>query len=256
MLNYRLYGRLGSGQIPLVVLHGLLGALDNWHTFARGQEEARAVIAVDLRNHGLSPHVEGMSYQQMVADVLEVLDALQITACYLMGHSMGGKLAMNLALQHPQIVERLLVVDIAPKAYPPRHQALLQAMVTMPLAELRSRKQADEWLAPVVNHPFERGFLLKNLARAGDGSFYWQCNLPEITRHYLKISGFPQTGASYAGKTLFIRGGQSDYVSEGDGALIHSSFPNARIETIAEAGHLPHVQTPVVFTELVDVFLA
>lgn len=180
---------------PLVVLHGLLGSLDNWQTFARGQTTQRAVLAMDLRNHGASPHLEGMSYRQMGADVVEVLDALGIPRCDLMGHSMGGKVAMTLALQHPERVKRLLVVDIAPKAYPPRHQALLQAMSTLPLTTLTSRKQADEWLSSTVKHPFERGFLLKNLGRHTDGSFFWQCNLPEIAKQYLKISGFPHRKA-------------------------------------------------------------
>lgn len=255
MLNYRVYGDLNDTP-PLVVLHGLLGALDNWYTFARTQEGNRTVLAVDLRNHGGSPHVEGMSYREMVEDVVEVLDALHITQCDLMGHSMGGKVAMNLALLHPSLVQRLIVVDIAPKAYPPRHQALIQAMVTMPLAELKSRKQADDWLAPTVKHPFERGFLLKNLGRNTDGAFHWLCNLGEIARHYLKISSFPQPVAQFTAPSLFIRGGQSDYVTDADVALIQQTFPAAQLATVADAGHLPHVQTPAAFTALVNTFLA
>ncbi|MBO0611971.1 MAG: hypothetical protein RL122_402 [Pseudomonadota bacterium] len=255
MLNYRLFGDLSSSAAPLVVLHGLLGSLDNWHTFARGQAGKRTVLAIDLRNHGDSPHVAGMSYRQMVDDVVAVLDTLAIPECYLMGHSMGGKVAMMLALQHPSRVRRLLVVDIAPKAYPPRHQALLHAMVGMPLGELSSRKQADEWLSATVKHPFERGFLLKNLGRKTEGQFYWQCNLPEIARHYLKISGFPTTDAVYPAPTLFIRGGQSDYVADTDLPMIRQAFPAAELVTVAAAGHLPHVQTPAEFTVLVEAFL-
>lgn len=254
MLNYRLHGDLDE-QPPLVVLHGLLGSLDNWTTFARGQAGKRPVLAIDLRNHGGSPHVDGMSYRDMVADVLEVLNALDIGSCDLMGHSMGGKVAMVLALQHPAVIRRLLVVDIAPKAYPPRHQALLQAMTSMPLTELKSRKQADDWLAPTVKHPFERGFLLKNLGRNADGGFYWQCNLHEIARHYLKISGFPPITGEFTAAALFIRGGQSDYVADDDLALIRQHFPQAELATIESAGHLPHVQTPAEFTTLVDGFL-
>jgi len=255
VLNYRLFGDISSSTPPLVVLHGLLGSLDNWQTFARGQAGKRTVLAIDLRNHGDSPHVDGMSYRQMVDDIVAVLDALAIVKCLLMGHSMGGKVAMLLALQHPDRVQRLLVVDIAPKAYPPRHQALLQAMVGMPLATLSSRKQADEWLSATVKHPFERGFLLKNLGRKTDGQFYWQCNLPEIARHYLKISGFPTTDAVYPAPTLFIRGGQSDYIAEADLPLIQHAFPAAALVTVEAAGHLPHVQTPAEFTALVDDFL-
>lgn len=255
MLNHRFYGE-PDGSTPLVVLHGLLGSLENWHTFARGQAGKRTVLAIDLRNHGNSPPVEGMSYRDMVADIIEVLDTLKIPFIDLMGHSMGGKVAMALALQTPDRVQRLVVVDIAPKAYPPRHQALLQAMVTMPLGELGSRKQADEWLASTVKHPFERGFLLKNLGRNSDGVFYWQCNLHEIARHYLKISGFPVTDRQFTHPTLFIRGGQSDYVAETDLALIQSYFPAATLATLETAGHLPHVQTPAEFTARVEAFLA
>lgn len=254
MLNYRLHGDL-NGQPPLVVLHGLLGSLENWATFARGQSGKRTVLAIDLRNHGGSPHVDGMSYRDMVADVVEVLNSLDIESCDLMGHSMGGKVAMALVLQHAAMIRHLLVVDIAPKAYPPRHQALLQAMTSMPLTELKSRKQADDWLAPTVKHPFERGFLLKNLGRNTGGDFYWQCNLHEIARHYLKISSFPPVDGIFTAAALFIRGGQSDYVADENLALIHQHFPQAELATIESAGHLPHVQTPAEFTTLVEGFL-
>lgn len=254
MLNYRLFGTLDSSP-PLLVLHGLLGSLDNWQTFAKGQAGKRTVLAVDLRNHGDSPHVAGMSYRQMVADIVEVLDTLAIPHCDLIGHSMGGKVAMALALQHPERIQRLLVVDIAPKMYPPRHQALLQAMSAMPLATLTSRKQADEWLSATVKHPFERGFLLKNLGRNAEGRFYWQCNLPEITQHYLKISGFPTPAGVFPKPALFVRGAQSDYVQDTDIEGIQQVFPLAALTTIAAAGHLPHVQTPAEFSDVVNAFL-
>lgn len=255
MLNYQLHGKETDGAMPLVVLHGLLGSLDNWYTFSRSQTGKRSILAVDMRNHGGSPHVEGMSYRQMVDDLLELLAALGIASFDLMGHSMGGKVAMALALQQPALIRRLLVVDIAPKAYPPRHQALLQAMLAMPLAEITSRKQADEWLTPVVKHPFERGFLLKNLGRKKEGDFYWQCNLAEIARHYLKISGFPAFDSTCPTPALFIHGKQSDYVTEADMELIRQYFPAARLAAIETAGHLPHVQTPAEFTALVEGFL-
>lgn len=254
MLNYRVFGTLGSAP-PLVVLHGLLGTLDNWQTFAREQSATRAVLALDLRNHGNSAHVEGMSYRHMVADVLTVLDALAIPCCDLMGHSMGGKVAMRLALQSPERVQRLIVVDIAPKTYPPRHQALLQALSSLPLATLTSRRQADEWLSSTVEHPFERGFLLKNLSRRSDGTFAWQCNLAEIAKHYLTISGFPRPENVFNQPTLFVRGGQSDYLQETDIEGIREAFPQANIITIDAAGHLPHVQTPAAFNTVVNAFL-
>jgi len=254
VLNYRVFGDAGIAP-PIVVLHGLLGSLENWQTFARKQALTHTVLALDLRNHGDSPHVTGMSYQQMSADVVAVLDALAVPTCDLMGHSMGGKVAMMLALQHPARVQRLLVVDIAPKAYPPRHQALLQALSTLPLATLTSRKQADEWLSSTVNHPLERGFLLKNLGRRTDGTFFWQCNLPEIAKQYLKISGFPTPASVFDHPTLFVRGGQSDYIQDADIDSIHQAFPGATLTTLDAAGHLPHVQTPAEFSAVVNAFL-
>lgn len=254
VLNHRLYEG-PADAVPLVVLHGLLGELDNWHTFARSQSERRTVLAADLRNHGKSPHVSGMAYRDMAADVVALLDRLDMPSCHLMGHSMGGKVAMMLALQQPARVRRLVVVDIAPKAYPPRHQALLQAMLALPLVSLTSRREADAWLEPIVRHPLERGFLLKNLGRQADGQFYWQCNLPEIARYYLSISGFPAIDTVFSDPVQFIRGGQSDYVADTDMPLIRKHFPNATLVTLEAAGHLPHVQTPAAFASQINAFL-
>lgn len=266
VLNYKLHGALPENPTqatarlaPLVVLHGLLGSLDNWNSFARRYTQAteQPIIAIDLRNHGDSPHVEGMSYRLMGDDILELLEHLKLDDIDLMGHSMGGKVAMHLALQDaiPLNIRRLIVVDIAPVIYPARHQALLQAMLTMPLASFTSRREADQWLAPTIKHPFERGFLLKNLKRSGE-HFEWQCNLPEIAQHYLKISGFPvSSNALYEKSALFIDGGQSDYITDDNWQAVRTLFPNAQRETLAEAGHLPHVQMPAEFMECIQTFM-
>ena len=249
MLNYRIHGALLGHNRPLVVMHGLLGSLDNWNTFASSQQEQRPVIAIDMRNHGDSPHVSGMGYQLMVADVLEVLDHLQLEQIDVMGHSMGGKVAMWLALNHPQRINKLIVVDIAPVHYPPRHQVLLQAMLTMPIASFKTRREADNWLAPTIKHPFERAFLLKNLTWGDNKQFVWQCHLTEIGRHYLKLTAFPAHDSVYPKDSLFIGGGQSDYLDEASWEHTQRVFPQARRIIIPEAGHLPHVQTPAVFSE-------
>ena len=258
-LHYQLYNesylQQGSNP-PLLILHGLLGSLENWNTFCRAQQQTqRSMIAVDLRNHGRSPHVAGMSYSLMVADIACLLDALQLTQLDVMGHSMGGKVAMCFALQQPQRVKRLIVVDILPKDYPPHHQALLKALLSMPLGQLKNRKEADEWLAPTVTQAFERAFLLKNLQRAPEGGFQWRCHLSEIARHYLNISRFPEITAQYSGETLLIRGAQSDYVAMEQWPHAKQYFPQAELVNIEKAGHLPHIQTPEVFTEQVEQFL-
>ena len=245
-----------NNNSPIVLVHGLFGSLDNLGVLARDLVSDHDILQVDMRNHGLSGRSEEMTYAAMAQDLLDTLDAINLQKVTLIGHSMGGKVAMQLALHYPAQFSHLIVVDIAPKPYPLHHQALLQAMLSMPLAELSSRKQADEWLAPTVKQPFERGFLLKNLARHSDGHFYWQCNLSEIVKHYLKISSFPQQHTQSDLPTLFIKGGQSDYISEEDLSLISAYFANAQLEVIPTAGHLPHVQTPEPFTQLVTQFLA
>ena len=255
MLNYRIYGDADNLQRPLVVLHGLLGSLDNWHTFATKQQSERSIIAMDMRNHGASPHVEGMNYRLMVQDVLAVVDHLQLSKFDLMGHSMGGKAAIWLALDYPERFNKLIFVDIAPVTYPPRHQAILQAMLSMPLASFKSRKEADAWLAPTIKQPFERAFFLNNLKWDDNGKFTWQCNLPEIAKHYLSITAFNETERRYQGDTLFIGGGQSDYLQPERWQVVQTYFPAARLAMIEEAGHLPHVQTPDIFTEHVNMML-
>ena len=254
MLNYKIYGALES-KPSIMMLHGLLGSLDNWSSQAKLLQEQYAVITVDLRNHGDSPHVRGMSYREMAADVVELLNHLSIKQCYLMGHSMGGKVAMTLALEKPQRIKQLIIVDIAPKAYKPRHLKILQSMMSLPLEQIKTRKEADSYLAGWISTALERSFLLKNLKRNKDG-FYWQCNLPEIARNYLKISGFSAPkGQYYSNPSLFIRGGLSDYI-QNDNELIQQYFPLNRVETLSRSGHLPHVEEPNAFYHLVDNFFS
>ncbi len=255
MLNYRIHGEPNSTTLPLVVQHGLFGSSDNWNTFAAKQKTKRPVIALDMRNHGDSPHVEGMSYSKMAEDVLEVLDHLDLPVVDLMGHSMGGKVAMLLALNQPQRINNLIIVDIAPVNYPPKFNALLKAMLSMPLADFKNRREADNWLAPLVSNAFERAFLLKNLTWDSNKKLTWQCNLQEIARHYLSITHFPAIDRIYSGNTLFISGGKSDYVTPDGWQVALKYFPAAQHIRIEEAGHLPHVQTAEVFISHVNDFL-
>ncbi len=251
MLNYKIHGDLTSSIMPLVVMHGLLGSLDNWNTFAAKQRDERPVIAIDMRNHGNSPHVDGMSYPLMMTDVLAVLDHLQLQTVDLMGHSMGGKVAMWLALYQPQRVNNLIIVDIAPVTYPLQYQSLIQAMLDMPLANFKSRREADTRLASTVKQPFERAFLLKNLAWK-DKKLIWQCNLAEIARYYADIASFPRTERTYSGNALFISGSQSNYVTANGWQTALQYFPHAEHIVIDSAGHLPHVQTPEIFIQHVQ----
>lgn len=255
MLNYKIYGELTETTTPIVMLHGLLGSLDNWNGQAKQVSASETVITIDLRNHGDSDHVKGMSYREMADDIIELFNALNIKSCRLMGHSMGGKVAMALALSSPSRVKRLCIVDIAPKAYQLRHQKILHSMMSLPLKGIKTRKDADTWLADWIPTPVERGFLLKNLRRNESG-FYWQCNLAEIVKNYLKISGFSNPkNRQFIKPTLFIQGGLSDYIQAEDKALIKEIFPDASIETLESCGHLPHVEDVEGFYQLLRGFI-
>lgn len=253
MLAYQIVGKEKPGT-PLIFLHGMLGERQNWNTQATHFSSHYRVITVDLRNHGESPHVKGMSYRQMADDVRELMQHLTISNAHFCGHSMGGKVAMLLALQYPEQVTKLAVIDIAPVKYPLWHQPVLQALLALPVSELKNRREADDLLAQAIDDPFERAFLLKNLQRSDTG-FRWKCNLPEIARQYLKIASFPDVQQHFAGATLFIKGSDSNYITQDTEPAIYKYFPNAEIETITSAGHLPHIQQPHAFAETLGRFL-
>ncbi|MBP0048463.1 alpha/beta fold hydrolase [Marinobacterium sp. AK62] len=248
------FQRLGQGK-PLVILHGLFGSLENWGLQARALSERFDVIAVDLRNHGRSPHSPGMTYADMSADLKALLDSLELDRVLLMGHSMGGKVAMQFALDHPERVEKLVVVDIAPVHYPPHHDDVIQGLKAIPLTTLKSRREADQVLARYVDSEPTRAFLLKNLYRNDARQFAWRMNLDTLAEDYSDISAAPDSANThYGGPTLFIKGGESDYLKPEHQRPIETLFPQAKFKIIAGAGHLPHVEKPAAFTKLVETF--
>ncbi len=251
-LHFRSYG---SGT-PLVILHGLFGSLDNWHSMSQKLSGKFQVLAVDQRNHGQSPHSLEMSYQLMAQDINELLEALHLPAAHVLGHSMGGKTAMQLALAFPQRVQKLIVVDIAPRPYPPHHEQVLAALLSLDLHPGHDRRHLERALAPDIPDLATRQFLLKNLKRNPDGSFRWQLGLGEIQRNYRRLSEGITAGAAFNGPALFLRGEESDYVADADGDSIRALFPRAELQTIARAGHLPHVENPRAFLEAVNTFLS
>jgi pimeloyl-ACP methyl ester carboxylesterase len=259
-LNARELG--GAGKAPLVLLHGLLGSSRNWQKAGAGLAEAaggRNVWALDLRNHGKSPWSDTMSYEAMVADVLAWLDARGLGAVDLMGHSMGGKVAMVLACRHPERVRRLVVVDIAPRDYLSHgHRAEFAAMNELRLETLQSRGEAEMKMEGRVPDWGMRKFLTTNLERGEDGGWRWAVNLPVLTAVLPELERNPlngDAGEKFAGPTLFIRGGKSRYVREEDLAGIAKVFPASRVETIAAAGHNPHMETRAEFCAAVGEFL-
>ncbi|WP_041532141.1 alpha/beta fold hydrolase [Pelobacter propionicus] len=245
----------GSGP-PLIILHGLLGSGDNWRTMARWLAGRYRVFSLDLRNHGRSPHCDRMDYPAMAEDLRQFMEQHSLGRTILLGHSMGGKVAMRFALAWPEMVEKLVVVDIAPKPYGARHDDILRGLVALEPERFREREDIDLVLQASIPDPDMRLFLLKNLVRTPRGSFAWRINLESIVRNYDVISGWPVDVASCGVSALFMKGECSDYLRVADAGLVRDSFPRARLVTISHAGHWPHVEAPGVFRAALDGFLA
>jgi pimeloyl-ACP methyl ester carboxylesterase len=249
------YNQYGQDGPPLLILHGLLGANGNWHTLSRSAfSEAARVFALDQRNHGRSPHTDKMDYASMAEDVREFLADQHLGDAHLLGHSMGGKTAMQAALSYSDAVDRLIVVDMAPKAYPPRHRDLLDALARIDPSDYQDRQAIDEALAADVSSVPVRQFLLKNLKYDGE-RYSWTMNLDAIRAHYDALSGDLPADGTFEGPTLFVRGEASDYVADEDRSAIREHFPNARLETIDGAGHWVHADAPEAFADVVLDFL-
>ena len=247
--------RLGDGP-PLVVLHGLFGSGRNWGGHARALSERRAVHLLDLRNHGESPWHDEVGYAVMAADVAAYMDAQGIERAEILGHSMGGKTAMMLALAEPERVTALMVVDIAPVAYGHSHEGHAEAMQALDLSSLTRRSDADAALAAAVPDPGERAFLLQNLV-ARDGAYRWRANLDALRSGMAQLVGWPEPepGAGYDGPTFFLAGADSNYVLPEHRSEILRLFPAAEIDHIDEAGHWVHAQQPQAFLEAALGFL-
>ncbi len=236
------FRELGGQGKPLVILHGLLGSLRNWQS--AGVELAHhgyRVWAVDLRNHGQSPWATDCSYAAMAADVIALIEAQGWGPVHLMGHSMGGKTAMRVAMDRPDLVSGLTVVDIAPKVYANRVRVEFEAMAALNLQAITTRKSADEALAALVPEWGMRQFILTNLTKNDQEAWTWGVNREALTAALPEILGNPlQSGEVWQGPTTFIRGGKSHYIQPEDEAQIRKYFPIAEIITLPESGHNPH----------------
>jgi esterase len=243
----------GQGR-PLVILHGLLGSARNWGAVVKALGEWRHAVALDLPNHGSSPWSEVMDYPFMAGEVAKVVERLGPPAG-VMGHSMGGKAAMTLALTRPELVERLAVVDIAPVGYRHTFAPYVKAMRGAPLGEAKRRADIEEHLALHIPDPGVRAFLMQNL-EGGAGGYRWRPNLAVLGAHMEDILDFPRfpPGASYDGPTLFIAGENSDYVLPEHRGEIHRLFPQAQIIRVPGAGHWVHADNLKVFLAAVAPF--
>lgn len=244
----------GDGP-PLIVLHGLFGSARNWTTVAKQLAQTHRVYALDLRNHGSSPWSDSMSYHDLADDVQRFIARLGAGPVAVLGHSMGGKTAMMLALAHPSWVKRLIAVDIAPVAYEGGElKFYISAMQNVRLDGLARRSEADEQLRDQVPDPGIRAFLMQNLTDR-DGRFAWRLNLPALARTMPQISGFPEVTTQYPGPSLFVSGQRSDYVRPAHHEAIRQLFPSARFAVIAGAGHWVHAEQPQLLVQHVLAFL-
>jgi len=252
-LFFRQTGETGT---PLVILHGVFGSADNWLTVAKLLAERYRVFTVDQRNHGRSPHSDEFDYEVMAADLKELIDDQELENPVVIGHSMGGKTAMQFAMTYPAAWSKLVVVDIAPKFYPIHHDRILAGLNAIDLTTLQNRQQAEEILTRYEDDPGTRQFLLKNLYRdAATGRFGWRLNLDVLTRD-IHLVGSELTGLRITTKpALFLRGSESGYVRPEDERDIRRVFPNARIETIANAGHWVQADQPEAFVAAVAGFV-
>ncbi|MEZ4830269.1 MAG: alpha/beta fold hydrolase [Bacteroidia bacterium] len=244
------------GQGPaLIILHGLFGSLDNWVTHARSLADDFTVITVDQRNHGRSPHAERWDYPAMAEDLATLMDQSGIYQAHLLGHSMGGKTVMQFASDFPERINRLVVADMAPKAYPPHHNEILSTLNRIDVHTLSSRQEADAQLATGIPETAVRQFLLKSLGRNEDLSFEWKFNLRVISRDYANILAPVKLHAPFPNPTLFVSGSRSAYVQPEDMPEIKEYFPQVIFRTIPNAGHWLHADQPELFIQEVRNFL-
>jgi len=238
---------------PLIILHGFFASSRNWRQIAEKLSAEFHVTVPDMRNHGASPHDPVMDYPAMAADLLELIESRGMPSVNLLGHSMGGKIAMWFALNYPGIVNKLIIVDIAPVSYAHSFDPLIDALKALPLAEIVNRKQAETLLSSAIPETAYRQFLLQNLVLA-NGKYHWRVDLDIFSETSANIAAFPDSAhlTPYLQDTLFVAGEQSTYVKPAD---IRALFPEATVTSVAGAGHWLHVQQPAVFIGLVENFL-
>eukprot|EP01120_Amphizonella_sp_Union-15-10_P005526 TRINITY_DN1640_c0_g1_i1.p1 TRINITY_DN1640_c0_g1~~TRINITY_DN1640_c0_g1_i1.p1 ORF type:complete len:285 (-),score=25.82 TRINITY_DN1640_c0_g1_i1:169-1023(-) len=236
-------------------LHGLFGSGNNWRSI--GQKVASRMLVnvrlVDCRNHGESPHHPDMDYEVMAQDLKSLIETNSFGSVYLIGHSMGGKMAMNFAIKYPNLVRKLVVVDISPIGYrSSEHVNIAQALSDIPLSTIKERKEADQYLSQSVQDPFVRSFLLQNLIRVEDGTYKWRLNIDSIKKNMKKLMG--SVDGIFLPDTLFIKGTDSSYILDADYDVIMRMFPKCEIKEV-RGSHYPHAENPQEFSDVLISFL-
>ncbi|MCB0278682.1 MAG: alpha/beta fold hydrolase [Calditrichaeota bacterium] len=244
---------IGNGP-DIIILHGLFGSGDNWQSVAKQLSSSYRVHLPDLRNHGQSPHSIEMSYPLMAADIKEYVEQEFLSHVVLVGHSLGGKTAMQFAADYPEFLEKLVVVDIAPKRYPDHHSSIINALLELDLTNTSSRSELDKRLSASISELAVRQFLLKNLKRNDRSGFEWQMNIEGIQANYDALMLAPELRGTIPVPALFIYGQLSSYVSEDDKEMIKQYFPRVEFHSI-KAGHWVHAERPDEFLDILTQFL-
>jgi len=239
---------VGEGNKIIVILHGLFGSGDNWKTYANKlASKGFCIHLIDQRNHGRSFHTHDFNYDLLVRDLKNYLDHNNIHNCILMGHSMGGKTAMNFALKHSEYVSNLIVIDIAPKYYPVHHDKILEALASLGLDQISNRKEADQKLSNYIDDSGLKNFLLKNLYWINKTKLAFRFNLSSLIKNISSIGERVNSDNKFQGMTIFLKGEYSNYIDEKDNIGITSLFPEASIVTIPKSNHWLHVDNPDCF---------
>lgn len=245
---------LGSGE-PLIILHGFLGMGDNWKTLALKFADQYEVHLVDQRNHGRSFHDDDFSYEHMVDDLLHYIESKNLQLVNILGHSMGGKTAMLFAVEYPDLVNKLIVADIAPRFYPLHHQHILEALNAVDFEKVTSRKEIEEIFKKHLPELGVRQFLLKNVFRDSEGKLAYRFNLEALEEQIDEVGVALPSRAVFEGPVLFLKGENSGYISLEDEGLIHAHFPKSEIISISNSGHWLHAENPTDFHNNVVRFL-
>lgn len=255
MTHPTLFSReFGAGD-PILILHGLFGFSDNWQTIAKSLAEHHLVVTPDLRNHGRSPHVPSHSYPEMAEDLRAFMEEKWMFNAAIIGHSMGGKVAMQFALDHPDMVEKLVVVDMEPSQAEDNHGDIFQALLGLDLTKMAERSDIEAYLTEKIPEFGTRQFLLKNITREDDGSFVWKMNLPVLWKHYPDILAAVSGPHPFDKPALFVRGSRSSYVKDAEWEVVKHLFPQAQLVTIEGAGHWVHADQPKALLEVLKPFL-
>ena len=255
ILHSKIYGEDKPGT-PLLVFHGLFGMLDNWGSFGKEMGELFPVHLIDLRNHGKSFHSEEMTHDDLAHDISHYMEFHHIEKANLLGHSLGGKAVMQFAIKYPIKVQKLIVVDIAPKAYPPHHQGILKALESVDFEKITTRQEAEEVLQQYIPEKSVIQFLAKNLYWTDDKKLAWRFNLKTLSERYSEFVSNAIKFGVFSGETLFIAGAKSNYILPQDEFQIRQQFPNSSVVTVENAGHWVQAENPKDFNEAVKDFLS